>query len=173
MTDQAHGAHEEAAADAAGTGAADTAATGTASAATAGGGQPAPLVPKSLSTTAGREQRRHERHPCYYKVAMYDLDDRGNLGAGCDAEAIDISRAALGVRSRRMFHQGRLVAVIMLQQGRPVRCLFGKVEYSEYESRGNYRVAVSFCQMPYEREVLAALREKRGWEYQVVQPGER
>lgn len=157
MTDQAQGTHEVGAGDAAG----------------AAAGQPVSLVPKSISTTSGREQRRHERHPCYYKVAMYDLDDRGNLGSGCDAEAIDISRAALGVRSRRMFHQGRLVAVIMLQQGRPVRCLFGKVEYSEYESRGNYRVAVSFCQMPYEREVLAALREKRGWEYQVAQSAER
>jgi hypothetical protein len=62
---------------------------------------------------------------------------------------VDLSRGGLGLRSRRMVHQGRCLFVrIDLGKAKPSKVLFGLVKQCRYSEGEGYAVGLEFRTIP-------------------------
>lgn len=94
------------------------------------------------------ERRRHERIAFTTSVVLLELDSGDCPMGEFPGEAVDISRSGLGVRSRRMYHVGRKVLIMLVIPGHESRYKCGFVRSSRYAGAGQYHVGVEFCETP-------------------------
>lgn len=96
-------------------------------------------------------------HPFDAELDVCELDDRLRPGQAWAARAIELSRAHLIFRSRRMCYATRqLLIKVHLIDARPVG-LFGQVRACEYAGAGQYRVEIDLMPLPTEADASAWL----------------
>jgi hypothetical protein len=96
---------------------------------------PAPAKPKNTFTFRA-------------ELDLAELDERGRPGATWNGKALEISRAHLVFRSRRMCYEGReLLVAVHLIDDRPTP-LSGTVTKSEYDGDGLYRTHLNLQRLP-------------------------
>jgi hypothetical protein len=95
------------------------------------------------------ERRIFERLALDKASIITELDEFGNPGASWSCRIVDLSRGGLGLRSRRMVHQGRCLFIrIDLGKNRPAKLLFGVVKQSRYSEGEGYAVGLEFRTVP-------------------------
>lgn len=95
-----------------------------------------------------QNRREHGRTSFGVQLLIHELDEAGNPGEPSTCTGFDISRSGLGIRSRRMFYEGRKVLIqVILPTVRP-RYLCGIVKYSRYTYKGTYHIGIEFCPLP-------------------------
>jgi hypothetical protein len=103
--------------------------------------------PQSLGVNSNR--RGYERFTLDRPGRVTELDQFGNPGHTWAVRVVDLSRGGVGIRSRRMVHQGRLV-VVEMDTAEPGRCkvLLGVVKQSRYAEGEGYAIGVQFKAFP-------------------------
>jgi hypothetical protein len=90
-----------------------------------------------------------------------ELDERGRPGAAWSAQARELSRSGLALRSRRMCYVGTLLLVaVHLIDDFPVP-LCGKVTYCTYDGDGMYRVELALMRVPARPNIAAWLAARK------------
>lgn len=86
--------------------------------------------------------------PFRAELDLAELDDRGRPGAMWTGRSLEISRACLVFRSRRMCYEGReLMIAVHLVDDTPTP-LFGAVTKSDYDGDGLYKTVLTLRRPP-------------------------
>ncbi|MEX2219294.1 MAG: PilZ domain-containing protein [Phycisphaerales bacterium] len=120
---------------------------------------PAPQ-PEQADATAPRNRRRHERTVFVKPVWVSELNDRGEPGPVWKCRGVDLSRAGIGLRSRRHIHTGRLVILEVPGPEGAKRALFGIVRQSRYAEGEGYAVGIEFRDPPASDSVKIWMAER-------------
>ncbi len=100
-------------------------------------------------TKGGRNRRCFERAELSRDAVIMELDEFGHPGATWACRLADISRGGIGVRSRRMVHDGRHVFVIVqTSEGGARKVLGGVVRQCRYLSGEGYAIGIQFRAPP-------------------------
>lgn len=118
-----------------------------------GGSPNGALQPADLA--AANNRRGHARLPFGVRVAVHELDDVGVPGEATVCEGHDISRSGVGLRSRKMFYEGRKVILSLTIPSMQPKYMCGVVKYSRYTYRGLYHVGIQLCALPQTESVRA------------------
>ncbi len=94
------------------------------------------------------ERRRHERKRLKAACTIHEIDQFSIVGVGCKCDSIDVSRSGIAITSRKMFHKGTHVVLLMPLNGGQNKAMVGKVQYSRYSKQAMYIVGVQFCAPP-------------------------
>lgn len=101
------------------------------------------------TTIKADERRIFERLALDKSSIVTELDEFGNPAASWSCRIVDLSRGGLGLRSRRMVHQGRCLFIrIDLGKTQPSKLLFGIVKQSRYSEGEGYAVGLEFRTVP-------------------------
>jgi hypothetical protein len=105
--------------------------------------------PSRSSDPIGASRREFDRYALDRPAYITELDQFGNPGPTWKVRVVDLSRGGVGIRSRRMVHQGRAV-LIELEGGEPGRSklLSGIVRQSRYAEGEGYAIGVLFRAVP-------------------------
>lgn len=116
----------------------------------------APKRASQATTIKDDERRIFERLALDKASIVTELDEFGNPAASWSCRIVDLSRGGLGLRSRRMVHQGRCLFIrIDLGKNRPAKLLFGVVKQSRYSEGEGYAVGLEFRTVPESPSVKA------------------
>jgi hypothetical protein len=96
----------------------------------------------------GDDRRRHGRVGFSTRAWVHELQPGCAPDAGQLADAADLSRSGMGVRSRRMYYVGRTVIVMLMLPTGERKFMCGVVRSSRYTVAGMYHVGIEFCPMP-------------------------
>ncbi len=101
------------------------------------------------AANAAASQRQWERSPFHQEVRVCEVDSAGAPGAEWTCRAADISRGGMGLRSRRMVHEGRhlLIRVPTGPKSRD-KLLYGRVKQTRYEEGEGFVIGVEFKEVP-------------------------
>ena len=104
---------------------------------------------KKKPSETGKDRRVFERQVLDRNATFMELDEFGNPGSMWACRVVDVSRGGMGIRSRRMVHDGRFVFVIVdMGPGKPNRIFGGVVKQSRYAQGEGYAVGVEFREAP-------------------------
>lgn len=119
------------------------------------GRQPADTPPSGRAARAdpaadeGSSRRNWERSSFPRDVRVCELDDDGVPGAEWACRAADISRGGIGLRSRRMVHEGRKIFIrVPTGPDGAEKLLFGVVRQSRYQQGEGFVIGVRFEEIP-------------------------
>lgn len=116
------------------------------------------------STLRGIPPRRSAPRSVGYPFAadldVCELDDRQRPGLTWSARGLELGRAHLIIRSRRMCYPGRLLLVaVHLIDDKPVP-LFGRVQGCDYDGDGLYKVDLELLPVPNRHEIRDWLKAR-------------
>lgn len=105
-----------------------------------------PRSPADAGT--GTSRRRFERVEYTKAVRITEVDDFGNPTSSWECRIVDLSRGGVGIRSRRMVHQGRAVLIEVPGVEGTTKLLYGVVRQCRYAEGEGYAVGVEFKAVP-------------------------
>jgi hypothetical protein len=95
------------------------------------------------------------------ELDVAELDDRGRPGMPWTAQARELSRSGLAIRTRRMCYIGRILLIaVHLIDDSPVP-LCGRVVHCAYDGDGMYRVELDLQRIPSRPNISAWLATRR------------
>lgn len=108
------------------------------------------------------DRRRFNRAAMDKIATLMELDEFGDAGPAWECRIVDLSRGGMGLRSRRMVHEGRFVFVIVEMGGpdTPRKMLCGMVRKCRYSSGEGFAVGVLFRAPPQTLPVKAWLTKQ-------------
>jgi hypothetical protein len=107
----------------------------------------APAATPIPAPAAVANRRRHERLEFSARVSIHELSSDDIPGDPQTAEAFDLSRSGIGLRTKRMFYVGTPVLIhIQLRTQRTYKR--GVVRFSKYTSGGWHLCGVEFTNAP-------------------------
>ncbi len=122
----------------------------------------APTEPTAARGFAeGRNRRVHERLDLDKPVRVHEIGAFDAVDGGIDGTAVDVSRAGMGISTRKMMHIGRRVIVLVPSPEGPCKALFGTVAYSAYKEGGRYHIGVRLCPNPGSPVISTWLRAQK------------
>ncbi|MFM9994762.1 MAG: PilZ domain-containing protein [Phycisphaerales bacterium] len=108
-----------------------------------------PGAAKGGAATSAATRREHQRLDFERQVKVSEIDDAGNPGPEWLCRAVDISRGGIGLRSRRMVHEGRKLFIrVPAGPGGKEKLLFGAVKQSRYQEGEGFVIGVKFEETP-------------------------
>lgn len=113
--------------------------------------KPAPGASRAApaGTGGGASRREHQRLDFERPVKVYELDEAGHPGPEWLCRAVDISRGGIGLRSRRMVHEGRKLLIrVPAGPGGKEKLLYGAVRQSRYQENEGCVIGVKFEELP-------------------------
>lgn len=93
-------------------------------------------------------------------VTVYEVGALGVNTQAHPASSIDISRGGIGLLSRRMYHPGAAIILMLVPARAEAKCLYGKVRYSRYAHDGMYHVGVMLAAIPEDRPIQDWMRQR-------------
>ncbi len=109
---------------------------------------------KSAAEKAAEERRKFERSLIDATAHVTEIGESGIPGPPWECRIADISRGGMGLRSRRMVHEGRVIFVTLnVGPDKPPRVLCGMVRQTRYLEGQEYVVGLMFCAPPRSKAV--------------------
>lgn len=93
-------------------------------------------------------RRAHERVPIDTIATVAQLDNYNVPGQSWQCRVADISRGGLGLKSKRMVHQGTRVLIAFALGNGEKRALCGLVRAVHYEEGAGYTLGLQFEALP-------------------------